>query len=150
MKKTTIMIALLAAAMLLLAGQALVVQVLRSNLMAKPDFLSSSLAPLQKGAPLELVGTEGGWYLVRNASGVKGYVHQSAVTESKVTLGSIAPGPKGASQDELALAAKGFDEANEKKLRGSKGYNFSDLGWVMEQQAAMPAVAQFVRDGRLK
>lgn len=150
MKKTTIMIALLAAAMLLLAGQALVVQVLRSNLMAKPDFLSSSLAPLQKGARLELVGTEGGWYLVRNASGVKGYVHQSAVTESKVTLGSIAPGPKGASQDELALAAKGFDEANEKKLRGSKGYNFSDLGWVMEQQAAMPAVAQFVRDGRLK
>ncbi len=150
MKKTTIMIALLAAAMVLLAGQALVVQVLRSNLMAKPDFLSSSLAPLQKGTRLERIGSEGGWYLVRSAAGVKGYVHQSAVTESKVTLGSIAPGPKGASQDELALAAKGFDEANEKKLRGSKGYNFSDLEWVMEQGAAVPAVAQFIRDGRLK
>ena len=150
MKKKAIMIVLLAAAALLLAGQALVVQVLRSNLMAKPDFLSSSLATLQKGARLERIGTEGGWYLVRNAAGVKGYVHQSAVTESKVTLGSIAPGPKGASQDELALAAKGFDEANEKQLRSSQGYNFADLNWLMEQEVAMPAVAQFIRDGRLK
>lgn len=150
MKKKAIMIVLLAAAALLLAGQALVVQVLRSNLMAKPDFLSSSLATLQKGARLELVKAEGGWYLVRNSAGVKGYVHQSAVTESKVTLGSIAPGPKGASEDELALAAKGFDETNEKKLRSGKGYNFADLGWVMEQEAAVAAVALFIRDGRLK
>ncbi len=150
MKKKAIMIVLLAAAALLLAGQALVVQVLRSNLMAKPDFLSSSLAPLQKGARLELVKTEGGWYLVRTAAGVKGYVHQSAVSESKVTLGGIAPGPKGASQDELALAAKGFDETNEKQLRSSKGYNFADLNWLMEQEVAMAAVGQFIRDGRLK
>lgn len=150
MKKKAFLILLLAVAALLLAGKALVVQVLRSNLMAKPDFLSSSLAPLQKGARLELVATEGSWYQVRNAGGVKGYIHQSAVTESRVTLGSIAPGPKGASQDELALAAKGFDEANEKKLRNSRGYNFSDLGWVMEQDVAVPALAQFIRDGRLK
>lgn len=151
MRKTLVLFLLLAAcALALLAGKALVVQVLRSNLLSQPDFLSSSVAPLQKGARLELLETQGSWYLVRGGSGTKGYVHQSAVTESKVTLGTLAPGPKGASQDELALAAKGFDEANEKKLRNSQGYNFSDLNWVMDQEVAVPAVAQFIRDGRLK
>ncbi len=139
-----------AAALVLLAGNALVVQVLRSNLMAKPDFLSSSLAKLQKGARLELIETQGSWYLVRGAGGLQGYIHQSAVTESKVTLGSIAPGPKGASPDELALAAKGFDEANEKKLRSGRGYNFADLDWVMAQDVTVPALAQFIREGGLK
>ncbi len=150
MKKKICMLGFLALSLLLLAGKGLVVQVLRSNLLSKPDFLSSSVSPLQKGNRLELLETQGSWYLVRNANGAKGYIHQTAVTESKVTLGSIAPGPKGASQDELALAAKGFDEGNEKKLHGSKGYNFSDLGWVMDQDVASPALAGFIRDGRLK
>jgi uncharacterized protein YgiM (DUF1202 family) len=151
MKKRFLLLVLLGAAFLaLMAGNALVVQVLRSNLLARPDFLSASLATLQKGNRLELVETQGSWYLVRGAGGVKGYVHSSAVARSGASLGSIAPGPKGASQDELALAAKGFDEATEKRLRGSAGYNFSDLGWVMEQDVAMPALAQFIKEGRLK
>jgi len=150
MKRIAWSLVLLGAAALLLAGKALVVQVLRTNLLAQPDFLSSSHCSLQKGSRLELLETQGSWYLVRNAGGVKGYIHRSAVAESKVTLSAIAPGPKGASQDELALAAKGFDEGNEKKLRGSKGYNFADLDWVMEQDAAVPALARFVHEGRLE
>jgi len=150
MKKKLGLLLLLAAVTLLLAGKGLVVQVLRSNLLAKPDFLSASLAPLHKGAKLELVETQGSWYLVRGDGGLKGYVHQTAVAESKVSLGTLVPGKKGASEDELALAAKGFDEGNEKKLRGSKGYNFSDLEWVMERQVANPALAQFIREGGLK
>ncbi len=150
MKKSVRVILFLAAAALLLAGKALVVQVMQSSLMAKPDFLSASVASLQKGTRLELVETAGSWYLVRAPSGVKGYVHQSAVAESRVKLSGIVPGQKGASQEELALAAKGFDEGNEKKLRGSKGYNFADLEWVMGQDVARPALAQFIREGRLK
>ena len=135
---------------LLLAGKVLVVRVMRSNLMAKPDFLSASLAAVQKGAKLELIQTQGSWYLVKSAAGVQGYIHQSAVAESKVTLSGIVPGKKGASEEELALAAKGFNEGNEKKLRGGKGYNFADLEWVMERSVANPALAAFIRDGRLK
>ena len=150
MKKKAWLLLFLAAAALLLAGKALVVQVLRSNLQAKPDFLSASLSPVQKGARLELVETAGSWYLVRGANGVKGYIHQTAVAESKVSLGTLVPGQKGASEDELALAAKGFDEGNERKLHGSRGYNFSDLEWVMDREVANPELAQFIRDGRLK
>ena len=150
MKKRLFLLGLLAAAAWLLAAKVLVVQVMRSNLLARPDFLSGSVTAVQKGAKLELVGTEGKWYLVRGAGGQKGYIHSSAVSEGKASLSGIVPGKKGASEQELALAAKGFNEGNEKKLRGGKGYNFADLDWVMEWSVANPALSAFIREGRLK
>jgi uncharacterized protein YgiM (DUF1202 family) len=150
MKKKICLLGFMAVAALLLAGKVLVVKVLRSQLLAKPDFLSSNLATIQKGARLELLETQGNWYLVRNASGSKGYVHQSAVAESKVSLSGIMPGNKGASDEELALAAKGFNEGNEQKLRGSREYDFAAVEWVMEQDVANTAVADFIREGKLK
>jgi len=136
--------------MLLMAGKVLVVRVMRSNLQAKPDFLSSSLAAIEKGAKLELIETQGNWFLVRTAGGLKGYIHQTAVAESKTSLSGIMPGKKGASEDELALAAKGFNEGNEKKLRGSKGFNFADVDWVIDWNISNPALAAFLREGKLK
>jgi uncharacterized protein YgiM (DUF1202 family) len=150
MKKKMTLLFFLAAAALLLAEKVLVVQVMRSNLLAKPDFLSASVAPVQKGAKLELVETEGNWYLVRGADGRKGYIHSSAVAESKVGLSGVMPGKKGASEEELALAAKGFNEGNEKKLRGGKGYNYADLEWVMDWNVANAELGAFIRQGRLK
>jgi uncharacterized protein YgiM (DUF1202 family) len=150
MKRKMALLLFLAAAALLLAGKVLVVQIMRSNLLAKPDFLSASVAPVQKGAKLELVGTEGSWYLVRGADGRKGYIHRSAVAESKVSLSGVVPGKKGASEEELALAAKGFNEGNEKKLRGGKGYNYADLEWVMDWNVANAELGAFIRQGRLK
>jgi hypothetical protein len=150
MKKKACLLVFLAVTALLLAGKVLVVKVLRSQLLAKPDFLSSNLATIQKGARLELIETQGSWYLVRNANGFKGYVHQSAVTESKVSLSGIMPGKKGASDEELALAAKGFNEGNEQKLRGSREYNFAAVDWVLEQDVVNSALADFIKEGKLR
>lgn len=150
MKQKLWLLFLLAASMLLMAGKVLVVRVMRSNLQAKPDFLSSSLAAIEKGAKLELIETQGNWFLVRTAGGLKGYIHQTAVAESKTSLSGIMPGKKGASEDELALAAKGFNEGNEKKLRGSKGFNFADVDWVIDWNISNPALAAFLREGKLK
>jgi hypothetical protein len=150
MRKEICLLGFLAAAALLLAGKVLTVKVLLSQLLAKPDFLSGNLAAVQKGARLELLETQGNWYLVKNANGLKGYVHQSAVTEGKVSLSGITPGKKGASDEELALAAKGFNEGNEQKLRGSREYDFAAVDWVLDQDVANSAVADFVREGKLK
>jgi hypothetical protein len=150
MKKKVCLVGFLALTMLLLAGKVLVVKVLRSQLLAKPDFLSNNLATMQKDARLELIETHGNWYLVRSANGMKGYVHQSAVTESKVSLSGIAPGKKGVSDEELALAAKGFNEGNEKKLRGSREYDFAAVDWVLAQDVANSVVADFIKEGKLK
>lgn len=150
MKKKVWVLGILAAAALVLPGKALVVNVLRSQLLAKPDFLSSSLATVQRGASLELIETQGNWYLVRSGNGVKGYVHQSAVTTGSVSLSGIAPGKKGASDEELALAAKGFNEGNEQKLRGSREYDFAAVDWVLAQDVANSIVAEFIKEGKLK
>jgi hypothetical protein len=150
MKKKVCLLGFLVVAALLLAGKVLVVKVLRSQLLAKPDFLSSNLATIQKGASLELIETQGNWYLVKNANGLKGYIHQSAVTTSSVSLSGIMPGKKGASDEELALAAKGFNEGNEKKLRGSQGYNFAAVDWILDQNVTNSAVADFIKEGKLK
>ena len=150
MKKKVCLLGFIAVTALLLAGKVLVVKVLRSQLLAKPDFLSSNLATIQNGARLELIETQGNWYLVRNANGFKGYVHQSAVAESKVSLSGIMPGKKGASDEELALAAKGFNEGNEKKLRGSREYDFAAVDWVLAQDVANSVLADFIKEGKLK
>lgn len=150
MKKRFYLLIFLALAVSTWAGKSLVVKVLRSQLLAKPDFLSSSLATVQKGARLELLETSGSWFLVRNAGGTKGYVHQSAVSGSNAGLSGAIPYKKGASDDELALAAKGFNEGNEKQLRGSHGYDFAAVDWVMDLEVSNGAVAGFVREGKLK
>jgi hypothetical protein len=150
MKKNAFLAAVLAAALLLPAAKVLVLSVMRSQLLAKPDFLSQSVAPLQKGARLELVETRGSWYLVKTAGGARGYVHQSAVAQGKGALSGAMPYKKGASEDELALAAKGFNEGNEKKLRGSRDYDFAGVEWILQQEVANAAVADFVREGGLK
>jgi uncharacterized protein YgiM (DUF1202 family) len=150
MKKKTCVLIFLAMGALLLAGKSLVVKVLRSQLLAKPDFLSSNLATIQKGARLELIETRGNWYLVKNANGAKGYVHQSAVMEGKASLSGAIPYKKGASNEELALAAKGFNEGNEKQLRGSRDYDFAAVDWVLGLEVANAAVADFIREGKLK
>jgi hypothetical protein len=150
MKKKVCLLIFLAMAVFVWAGKSLFVKVLRSQLLAKPDFLSASLATIQKGARLELIETKGNWYFVKNANNAKGYVHQSAVSTSNVSLSGITPGKKGASDEELALAAKGFNEGNEKKLRGSRDYDFVAVDWVLDQEVANSAVADFVKEGKLK
>jgi hypothetical protein len=52
MKKKLWLLFFLTASVFLLAGKVLFVRVMRSNLMAKPDFLSASLAAVEKGAKL--------------------------------------------------------------------------------------------------
>ncbi len=150
MKNKICLLIFLAMAAFLLAEKFLFVQVLRSQLLAKPDFLSRSLTTLSKGSRLELIETKDSWYLVKNVNGLKGYIHRSAVMKSKSSLSGAVPYKKGASDEELALAAKGFNEGNEKKLRGSREYDFAAVDWVLEQDVPHAAVADFVREGKLK
>jgi hypothetical protein len=117
MKRKWLM-ALWLVAMLAVAAQVLTVGVLKASLLAKPDFLSSTLASLKKGDKVEVLQESEGWYMVKGPGGQKGYLHKSAVGAAPGgTLSGLLPGRKGASQDEVALAAKGFNEANEKRTK---------------------------------
>lgn len=135
---------------LALMAKTWLVKVVKTNVLSQPDFLSEKLSSLKKGDRVTVMQEKGDWCLVQSASGAKGYVHQSALLESKSSLTGIIPGQKGASDNEVALAAKGFNEENEKKIKGNREFNFADLEWVMSRTFSPADLKRFVHEGKLK
>jgi len=149
MKKRHFFVLFLGLALVLVAKTWLV-KVVKTNVLSQPDFLSERLSSLKKGDRVTVLDEKGNWCLVQSTSGVKGYVHQSALLESKSSLTGIIPGQKGASDNEVALAAKGFNEENEKKIKGNRKFNFADLEWVMNRTFSPTDLKKFVNEGKLK
>ncbi len=149
-RKVIFVLIILGITLLLLAAKAWLIKVSRANLLSKPDFLSETVAGLKRGDLVRVASEQGNWLLVQNAAGAQGYIHRSALQESKANLIGLIPGPKGASDDEVSLAAKGFNEANEKQIRGRRGYNFGDLEWVLGKTAAPQELKTFIAEGKLK
>jgi uncharacterized protein YgiM (DUF1202 family) len=149
MKKRHFFVLFLSLALMLMA-KAWLVKVVKTNVLSQPDFLSDKLSILKKGDRVTVMEEKGDWCLVQSTSGVKGYVHQSALIESKSSLTGIIPGQKGVSDDEVALAAKGFNEENEKKIKGNREFNFADLEWVMSRTFSPADLKKFVHEGKLK
>ena len=135
---------------LILMAKTWLVKVVKTNVLSQPDFLSEKVSSLKKGDRVTVMEEKGDWCLVQSASGVKGYVHQSALLESKSSLTGIIPGQKGASDNEVALAAKGFNEENEKKIKGNREFNFADLEWVMSRTFSPADLKKFIHEGKLK
>jgi len=151
MKKITALLLLsLLPALYAPAAKSGVVKVVKASLLSRPDFLSATMATLRQGERVEIIGRQNSWDEVRTPSGIKGFLHSSALQESKSSLSGLLPGERQASDDEVALAAKGFNETNEKKIRGSQGFNFRDLDWILGQSASLADVKKFVSQGKLK
>lgn len=132
-------------------GDTVKIKVMKTRLVSKPDFLSSTISHLKKGEPLKVIKESGSWLLVQTAANVKGYIHKSSVAKSKVRLTGLIPDQKGASREEIALAAKGFNEGAEKKIKGNKGnYNFKDVDWLMKRTASIAQIKTFIKEGKLK
>jgi hypothetical protein len=93
----------------LLCAETLSVVTKENALRADCSFLSSVRASLKYGEQLEVVSGEGDWFKVRYKN-TKGCIHKSAVTDKKVSLsGMKASKSSSASEDEVALAGKGFN-----------------------------------------
>jgi hypothetical protein len=115
MKKSVLLILLLVPA-LCLAGETVKVKVQRTSLFDQPNFFSRTVATLQFGDELEMQEVVKDWAKVRFGK-QKGYVHQSALTSTKVDMKTMlfsSSSSAEASQDEVALAGKGFTPEVEK------------------------------------
>lgn len=135
---------------LLLIAKNWVVKVAKAEIRGKPDFLSSTVSQVKKGERVKSIKEENqGWLLVEFHNGRKGYLHRSAV-EGAGSLSGLIPGEKGARDEEVALAAKGFNEQVERKVKESPGYNFRDLDWVLNRSIGSEKVRQFVTEGKLR
>jgi hypothetical protein len=132
-------------------GDTVKIKVQKTRLLSKPDFLSSTIIYLENGEPLEIIKESGSWLFVKTSGKIKGYIHKSSVAKRKTSLTGLIPGQKGASKEEIALAAKGFNEDAEKKIKTKTGsYNFKDMEWLMKQKVSISRLKKFVKEGRLK
>lgn len=126
-------LAVIACAVLLVfpvaAGQRLDVQTREAPLRANPGPFARVLETLSYGQSVEVLEKRSGWMRVRvKASGAEGWAHASSLTEREVALeAGSGEGAGGASDEEVALAGKGFNERVEKNY---KEKNEVDYTWV--------------------
>jgi len=152
MKKAMLLILFLVPA-LCFAGETVKVKVHRSSLFEQPNFFSKTVGTLQFGEELETEEVVKDWVKVKFGR-QRGFIHQSALTSTKVDMktmmfsGSSSSGP---SQDEVALAGKGFNpevEKNHGKAHPEMNYALVD---EIERYSVDPnSLRSFIQKGGLK
>jgi uncharacterized protein YgiM (DUF1202 family) len=86
------------------------VQVKESELRATPSFLGKITAKVVYGDRVTVMEKSGAWRKVSLKSGVQGWINSSALTTKKIILQAGQSNVQtGATQNELALAGKGFN-----------------------------------------
>jgi hypothetical protein len=152
MKKAMLLLLFLVPA-LCFAGEAVKVKVQKTSLFEQPNFFSRTVATLQFGDPLDMEEVIKDWAKVKFGQ-QRGYVHQSALTSTKVDMRTMmfsSSSSSGASQDEVALAGKGFNpevERNYGKAHPEMNYALVD---EIERYSVDPnSLRSFIQRGGLK
>lgn len=112
------------------AQETLSVQVKAGELRATPSFLGKIIARVAYGGRVVVVDDLGAWKRVSPSGGkLQGWMHASALTTKRIILKSGQTAVRtGATQDEIALAGKGFNEQVEAEFR--KENKNLDYTWI--------------------
>jgi hypothetical protein len=152
MKKAMLLILLLVPA-LCLAGETVKVKVQKASLFDQPNFLARTLAKLQFGDQLEMEEVVKDWAKVKFGQ-QKGYIHQSALTSTKVDVKTLlfsSSSSSGASQDEVALAGKGFTPEVEKNYgKAHPEMNYALVDEIERYSVDPSSLRSFIQRGGLK
>jgi uncharacterized protein YgiM (DUF1202 family) len=142
----------LAAAALAAGPVTMSVQVKNAQIRATPSFLGKLVAPLNYGDRLQVLEKQGDWSKVTAAGGQTGWVHSSALTKKRIEMqAGNANARTAASDDELALAGKGFNSTVEADFK-AKNRNI-DFTWVdkMEKFKVPPeSMQRFLKEGGIQ
>jgi SH3-like domain-containing protein len=152
MSRRSLVVALvLVIAVVALAAQQLSVQVRSTGLRQRPSYLGPVTTELSYGTRVEVIETRGPWRHVRSPGGKTGWLHDSALSEKKLSLEAGATDAAvAADSDELALAGKGFNEQVERAYREDNPE--VDYGWVerMSSWRVTPAESrEFLQRGEI-
>jgi hypothetical protein len=114
-------------------------------------FFASPVVRAPYGSVIEQIGREGDWLRV-SYQGKQGWLHISAVQEQKVQISPFSQGKaREASQDEVALAGKGFTPEVEKAFREKNPKMRYDLvNQVESSKVAEAGLQAFMRSGSLR
>ncbi len=142
----------LAAGVAWAAGQMMSVQVRSTKLRSRPSFLGATVAEVIYGSQVTVGDQRGPWTQVTDADGHTGWLHESALSQEKLTMVSgSAEAATGASSDEIALAGKGFNSQVEQEYREqNSSVDFATVD-RMEQVVVTPEqAAAFLAAGQIQ
>ena len=125
--------------------------VTRENaLRADCSFLSAVKSKLNYGDQLEVVSTDGDWFKARYKT-VKGCIHKSAVTDKKISLSGVkASKNSSASEDEVALAGKGFNpQVEDSYKRKHSELDFAKVDRIEKFKVPEDELIMFIKNGGL-
>jgi uncharacterized protein YgiM (DUF1202 family) len=111
------------------AQETLSVQVKEGELRATPSFLGKIVARVAYGDRVTVIEERGAWKKVSLKGGPQGWMHTSALTTKRIALKAGQTNVQtDATQNELALAGKGFNEQVESSFR--KQNKSLDYTWI--------------------
>jgi len=125
-----VLLVVLGVSMSVNAEETMSVQVKESEVRATPSFLGKIVAKVVYGDRVTVTGKSGSWTKVSLKGGTpQGWMHASALTTKRIVLKAGQTNVKsGTSQDELALAGKGFNDQVEASFM--KQNQKLDYTWV--------------------
>lgn len=128
------------------------VQVKQCQLRSKPTFLGKIITRLDYGDRVEVEQEENSWARVSSSGKNDGWVHISALTEKEIRLNPNSQDIKeAASNDEIALAGKGFNkEVEEKFKQENRNIDFTWIDKMEKIVISQDAIQDFVNQGTLK
>ncbi len=146
-----LIIAILALAAVAFAASQLTVQVSQSRIRKDAKFWAPSVAAVSAGDQLSEMSRKGDWIKVKNAAGASGWIHSSAVTSKKITLGSGSKtAGRDVSADEISLAGKGFTEEVEKEYsKANRDLDFSAVDRMVSLTLSDSDLESFLKEGKL-
>jgi len=127
------------------------VQVKTTSLRNSPSFISKACATLAYGDRVEVSSTKGPWSKVNTQKGATGWVHTSALSPKKIVLKSgQETAQTRASNDELALAGKGFNSDVEGEFKKQhKNINFIWINKMEKMRVTSAEMQRFLKEGSI-
>lgn len=131
----------------------LVIGLQKAPVRKAANFLSGVLGYLEYGDYVEILTTKEPWHSV-GFQGQKGWIHQSALANSKAVLKDIGQGKEVSNEtykDELVAAGKGFSPEYEKLYQKENPLlDFAALDELEKRIIKVDEMKKFAKDGELK
>jgi len=127
------------------SGAAMFVAANTVNLRDSSGFFARVIGTLSLGEEVTVQQNHGRWLVVRNASGLQGWVSADALS----TRRRVAQTGSNVSPAEFALAGKGFNSSLEEILRSSGDIDFSMVDAMENRRVSVEMLLAFLEEGRL-
>ncbi len=119
------------------------VQVKEGQLRQTPSFLGAVVGPVSYGEQMEILQRQGDWMDVRSSGNLRGWIHQSALTEKQISIKPGGQAQQAATSKEVALAGKGFNADVESRYRST--HTRVDFSWVDRMESIRVSREEMIR-----